>query len=256
MAKKPKILITNDDGISAPGLFALKRAVSGLGKITIVAPDRQQSAVGHSLTISKPLRILKHYSNGKFFGYTVNGTPTDCVKIAISELFDKKPDMVISGINHGNNTSINIIYSGTVSAAIEGMLLDIPSIAFSLSSFSLSADFTAGEYFAKIIVKKVLEIEIPKGTFLNVNIPALPLKDIKGIKITHLSNSVWQDKYEKRVDPFGREYYWFSGNYTILDKDENADDIAIKNGFVSITPIKFDLLNQDFLIKLRNIKFL
>lgn len=253
MSKKLyNILVTNDDGIDAPGLFALTKAMSRLGKVHIVAPDRQQSAVGHALSISNPLRVMPFWKNGEKFGLSVNGTPSDCVKLAVSALLNPKPDLVVSGINHGQNTSGNVIYSGTVSAATEGMLLGIPSIAFSIANFSYKADFSSAEEYAYIIAKKVLTYKIPTDTLLNVNIPDLPLEKIKGIKITRQSNSVWEDYYEKREDPFGREYYWFSGNYKIIDDDIEADDVALLNGYVSITPLHLNFTNFKYMKKLKS----
>jgi len=246
------ILVTNDDGIDAPGILALVLAMKKLGKVIVAAPDRQQSAVGHALTVSKPLRITKYKGFGKEVeGYAINGTPSDCVKLAISAILGKKPDLVISGINHGQNTSVNILYSGTVSAATEGMLLGVPSIAVSLSAFEYSADCSVAAEFALEISKKLLENKLPKGTFLNVNVPYLTKEEIKGIKITRHSNSHWDDFYEKRTDPFGRDYYWFSGKYKTEDEELDSDDVAIKNGYVSITPIHYDFTDYNALEKLK-----
>jgi 5'-nucleotidase len=195
---------------------------------------------------------MPFWKNGKKFGLSVNGTPSDCVKLAVSALLESKPDLIVSGINHGQNTSVNVIYSGTVSAATEGMLLGIPSIAFSLANFSYKADFSSAEEYAYLIAKNVLRTKIPSDTLINVNIPDLPLEQIKGIKITRQSNSIWEDYYEKREDPFGREYYWFSGNYKIIDNDIEADDVALSNGFVSITPLRLNMTNDKFIKKLKN----
>jgi 5'-nucleotidase len=249
--KEVNILVTNDDGIDSPGIFALVHALKGLGKVVVAAPDRQQSAVGHALTVSKPLRAINFHRNGEMFGYAINGTPSDSVKLAVSTLLDKKPDLVVSGINHGQNTSINILYSGTVSAATEGMLIGIPSIAVSLASYSLSADCSVAADISVEIAKKVLKNGLPKGTLLNINIPALPKNKIKGMKITRQSDSLWNDHYEKRVDPFGRDYYWFSGEYKVVDKNIETDDAALLAGYVSITPIQFKFTNNDAITKLR-----
>ena len=216
--KKIKILVTNDDGIDSPGIYALVCMLKKIGDVIVVAPDRQQSAVGHALSVSNPLRVTPFHRDGKMFGYAINGTPSDCVKLAFSSLMDDLPDLVVSGINHGRNTSINILYSGTVSAATEGMLLGIPSIAVSLDSWEWDIDFTTAAEFTLLIAKKLLKYDLPKGTLLNVNVPFLKKEQIKGIKITHHSSSIWSDKYEKRTDPFGRHYYWFSGEYITFDK--------------------------------------
>jgi 5'-nucleotidase len=250
--KKPLILVTNDDGIDSPGIYALAEAMKELGDVVVAAPDRQQSAIGHALTVAQPLRITK-FKRNKMEGHAINGTPADCVKLAISAILKRKPDLVISGINHGQNTSVNILYSGTVSAATEGMLLKIPSIAISLASYDLKADCGIAAGYAKLIADKLLKHPLPKGTLLNINVPALDSKDIKGIRITRQSNSCWDDYYEKRTDPFGHDYYWFSGKYKINDNKPDADDIAISEGYVSISPIHFNFTNFDVLDEIKNI---
>jgi 5'-nucleotidase len=245
--KRPLILVTNDDGIDSPGISALALAMAELGEVVIAAPDRQQSAVGHALTVAQPLRVNRFKREDNLVGYAINGTPADCVKLALSTILKRKPDLVISGINHGHNTSVNILYSGTVSAATEGMLLGIPSIAISLASYDIASKCEAAAIYSKIIARKILEGNpLPHGTLLNVNIPALTYEDIKGIKITRHSNSYWDDFYEKRTDPFGRDYYWFSGIYKITDDGNDSDDVAIMDGYVSITPIHFDFTNHNF----------
>ncbi|MBI5325575.1 MAG: 5'/3'-nucleotidase SurE [Ignavibacteriae bacterium] len=249
--KEIKILVTNDDGIDSPGIFALVHSMKRLGKVVVVAPDRQQSAVGHALTVSDPLRVVPFHRNGEMFGYAINGTPSDCVKLAMSSLLNEKPNLVVSGINHGQNTSINILYSGTVSAATEGMLLGIPSIAVSLASYSLKADCSVAAEFSYKIATKVLKSGLPDGTLLNVNVPSLQKDKIKGLKITRQSDSQWNDHYEKRTDPFGRDYYWFSGEYKVIDKDLATDDAALLAGYVSVTPIQFKFTNYDAINKLK-----
>lgn len=238
--KKPNILVTNDDGIDSPGIYALVKALKRIGNVFVVAPDRQQSAVGHALSVSQPLRVTKFHRNGEMFGYAVTGTPSDCVKIAISSLIKEKLDLVVSGINHGSNTSINVLYSGTVSAATEGMLGGIQSMAISMADYTWDGDCTPSAEYAVVIAQKLLESPLPAGTILNVNVPALPLGQIKGIRSTQLSNSVWNDSYDKRTDPFGRDYYWFAGEYKIFDKSENSDDGAVLAGYVALTPMRFD----------------
>ncbi len=249
---KPLILVTNDDGIDSPGLYALAKAMKKLGEVVIAAPDTQQSAVGHALTVARPLRISK-FKRHKTEGYAINGTPADCVKLAISAILKRKPDLVVSGINFGQNTSVNILYSGTVSAATEGMLLNIPSIAVSLASYDLKADCSVAADYANQAAVKLLENPLSQGTLLNINVPALPKEEIKGIKITHHSNSCWDDFYEKRVDPFGRDYYWFSGIYKINDNSASADDVALKEGYISITPIHFDFTNYSEIERLEQL---
>ena len=246
------ILVTNDDGIDSPGLADLAHAFESIGNVSVVAPASQQSAVGHALTIENPLRAHNFHLNGLKFGIAVNGTPSDCVKLAISALLDNKPDLVISGVNFGRNTSINIIYSGTVAAATEGMLLGIPSIAVSLDSFSRKSSTKTAAKFALDIVKNLKDTPIPKGTLLNINVPDLPENEIKAKVITRLSKSEWVDKYEKRTDPFNREYYWFDGEYIVPENSLDTDDYALSQGYVTVTPIEFNFTNLSFIRKLNN----
>ncbi|MFP4368403.1 MAG: 5'/3'-nucleotidase SurE [Candidatus Kapaibacterium sp.] len=252
--ERPYILVTNDDGIDSPGINALVHSMQKLGDVVVVAPDRQQSAVGHALTVAKPLRITPFHRNGEMFGYAIDGTPADCVKLALSSILDRRPDIVVSGINHGQNTSINILYSGTVSAATEGMLLGIPSMAISLASHDLNADMSSAAKYSEIMAKKLLAMEIPEGTLLNVNIPAIADDKIKGIKFTRQSGSIWKDSYEKRIDPFSREYYWFAGEYKVFEEGPEFDDTAVIKGFVSVTPIQYRLTNMEFLETLSSIE--
>lgn len=248
----PLILVTNDDGIDSPGIYALAKAMKEIGDVVVAAPDRQQSAVGHALTVAQPLRITPFRRND-LVGNAINGTPADCVKLAISAILKRKPDLVISGINHGQNTSINILYSGTVSAATEGMLLGIPSLAVSLASYDTSLNCSIAASYSKLIAEKMLATPPPHDTLLNLNIPALPEEQIKGMKITRLSKSCWDDYYEKRIDPFGRDYYWFSGVYKINDNSIDSDDVAINEGFVSLSPIHFDFTKYDEIKNLENL---
>ncbi len=250
--QKPLILVSNDDGINSPGLYALTMAARQVAEVVVVAPDREQSAVGHSLTINQPLRVTKFTKNGEFLGYAVNGTPSDCVKIALTSLLDRTPDLVISGINHGQNTAINILYSGTVSASTEGMLFGINSIAFSVCSHSWEFETETAAEYALQIIKKALNQKFPEHTFLNVNIPAIPSNEIKGIKLTQVGSGYWKDFYEKRKDPFNKEYYWFSGEYFQSEDELINDDIAVKNGYVAITPIKYQLTNFDSFDEFKN----
>jgi len=250
---EPLILVSNDDGIDSNGIYVLAMEMMKLGEVFVVAPDRQQSAVGHALTVSKPLRISKYQRIDIKNGFAINGTPADCVKLAISRILHRKPDLVVSGINHGQNTSVNMLYSGTVSAATEGMLVGIPSMAISLSSYDLNSDMSASGIYSYRIAKELLENKMPLGTFINVNIPNLEIGKIKGMRITKQSNSSWDDAYEKRIDPFGKEYYWFSGVYNTNDNNPESDDIAVTEGFVSITPVHYNLTNFDAIDKLKSI---
>ncbi|MEG8945744.1 5'/3'-nucleotidase SurE [Rosettibacter firmus] len=235
-----KILITNDDGIDSAGIKALANEMKKIGEVTVVAPRTEQSAVGHAITMKIPLRVIEYFNNGEFFGYAVEGTPADCVKIGIRNIMKSPPDIVISGINHGSNTAINIIYSGTVSAAREAAIMDIPSIAVSVTNHT-AKHFDYAAKISKALTLLVLKNGLPNGTLLNVNVPDLPENQIAGIKLTRQGKSKWDDIYEERIDPYGKKYYWLTGNLIETDKDLNTDHFAIKNNYVSISPIHFDL---------------
>ena len=248
-----KILVTNDDGIEAPGIQVLADALKEIGDVTIIAPLKEQSGVGHGITMQIPLRVIKYDKNGEFFGYAVNGTPADCVKIGVRNIMKEIPDLVVSGINHGSNTAINIIYSGTVSAAREASIMDIPSIAISLTNHA-GTDFKFSGKIARLLAKKMIGKDLPKGTLLNVNVPDVPEDQIKGIYLTTQGKSKWDDVYEQRVDPNGRDYYWLTGNLTVLDTEIETDQAAIKNNYVSITPIHFDLTDYAAYEKMKSWK--
>lgn len=253
MENTPLILVTNDDGIDSNALYLLVNELKQIARVVVVAPDHQQSAVGHMLTISKPLRVNKFFRDGEIFGYSVNGSPSDCVKLAISSILERKPDLLVSGINYGQNTSINILYSGTVAAATEGCLAGIPSIAISLSTYDLNYDCSFAAQLSRSIIEQLCFQSKIKFNLLNINIPAIPKNQIRGIKFTRCSNSYWNDKYERRVDPFGREYFWFAGEYVSKD-DEESDDWAIRNGYVSITPISFNFTDFKLLEQMKKIE--
>lgn len=245
------ILVTNDDGIDSPGIYALVQALRTVGKVSVVAPDRQQSAVGHALTVSSPLRATKIRRDGAFFGYAINGTPADCVKIGICALLEEKADLLVSGINHGSNTSKNILYSGTVSAATEGMMMGLPSIAVSIDSLDYKTDCTIAAEYAARLAAQYFTLGVPAGTVLNVNAPAIAKEHIKGFRVTRQGTSGWEDAYERRLDPMGREYFWLSGHYNSIDTDENTDEGAMKAGYVAVTPIQYQLTDTDFLSRLQ-----
>lgn len=239
---KPLILVANDDGIFANGIISLVEAVSKLGKVVVVAPDSPQSAMGHAVTIHDPLRIRKvDFPVEGVEAYSTSGTPVDCVKLAIYEILDRTPDLLVSGINHGANHSINVIYSGTMSAAVEGALEGIPSIGFSLLDFSAEADFTAAKHYATLITNAALKEGIEKHTCLNVNIPKIPLSKIKGIKICRQAEGNWSEAFDKRQDPSGHDYFWMRGNFKNPDKGQDTDQWALDNGYVSIVPVQYDL---------------
>ncbi len=236
---KLNILVSNDDGIDAPGIYALVQEMKKIGNVTVVAPDKQQSAVGHAITMNYPLRVKEFKKNGKFFGYAVQGTPADCVKLAVRAILKREPDLVISGVNHGSNTAISIIYSGTVSAATEGTILGIPSIAVSLTTYG-PADFRYAAQFARKLALLISKRGLPSGTLLNVNIP--PEKaEIKGVLITRQGKAVWNDTFDLRRDPNNREYYWLTGGLEKVDTDLDFDEAAVRDNYISITPIQYDL---------------
>lgn len=241
MNKQPLILVTNDDGITAPGIKALVEAMQPLGEVVVVAPDSPQSGMGHAITINKPLRLVETKDFGEIKSFACSGTPVDCVKLANDKVLDRKPDLCVSGINHGSNSSINIIYSGTMSAAVEASLENIPSIGFSLLDYAIEADFTAAKHYAYIISKQVLENGLPKSTLLNVNIPKLPLELIKGMRVCRQAVAKWEEEYLERKDPFGRSYFWLTGKFVNHDKGHDTDEWALANDFVSIVPVQHDL---------------
>jgi len=235
-----KILVSNDDGIDSAGMFALVNELKEIGEVVVVAPLKEQSAVGHAITMQVPLRVIKYNKNGEFYGYAVDGTPADCVKMGIKNILKSPPDIVISGINHGSNTAINIIYSGTVSAAREAAIMDIPSIAISQTSHA-AIDFRFAARVAKMLAQEIAGKELPVGTLLNVNVPDIPEDQIAGILLTRQGKSKWDDIYEQRKDPSGREYFWLTGILKEVDIEIETDQAAIKKNYVSVTPIHFDL---------------
>lgn len=239
---RPLILISNDDGISAPGLAALVDTLKDFGELWIVAPDGPQSGMGHAITVSEPLRLerTQHLFQG-FYAYQSSGTPADCVKLAVSRLLHQKPDLVVSGINHGSNSSINAIYSGTVSAAMEGAIEGIPAIAFSLTDYAMDADFNPSQPFIKSIVRNALNDGIPEGNLLNVNIPAIKASEIKGIKICRQAHAKWEENFDEREDPNGQKYYWLVGNFVNYDKGTDTDEWALDNNYIALTPVQYDL---------------
>jgi 5'-nucleotidase len=237
---RPNILVVNDDGITAPGIRNLIEAVKEIGNVVVVAPDGPQSGMGHAITIGKPLRFTKVELYEGVEMYKCSGTPVDCVKLAVNNIFKgKKPDLCVSGINHGLNNSINVIYSGTMSAAVEGAIEGIPSIGFSLDDFAEEADFSHCLKYVKIISRQVLEHGLPAATLLNVNFPKGA--DLKGIKICRQANAKWAEEFDERKDPYGRPYYWLTGQFQNNDKGEDTDVWALDHGFVSVVPVQFDL---------------
>lgn len=248
---KPLILISNDDGITSKGIRFLVELMKELGDVVVVAPDGPQSGMGHAITIGNTLRLESSDIFGDIKAYECSGTPADCVKIAKHfVLKDRRPDLVVSGINHGSNTSISVLYSGTMSAAIEGAMEGFPAIGFSLCDYSSDADFShVGEY-VKQIARNVLEKGLTKGVALNVNFPPKRNESIKGIKICRQANASWQEDFDQRYDPNGRRYFWMAGNFVNHDKGEDNDEWAIANNYVSVVPCQYDLTAHHAIIRL------
>ena len=241
--KRPLILVSNDDGYDSPGIYALVMSLRRIAEVVVCAPATQQSAVGHAITVQTPLRAHPIERGPHFRGWAVGGTPADSVKLGVSTLLDRRPDLVVSGINHGMNTSINVIYSGTVSAATEGAILGIPAIAMSLASHSLEADMSVAAAFARKLASEVLKRGLPKGTLLNVNVPKVPASEIAGVAVTRQGRSWWDDGFETRRDPVGREYYWLVGEY-VWDDNPLADDVALRANKISVTPLHYSLTDD------------
>lgn len=242
MTERPLILVTNDDGITAPGVRTLIHIMNTLGDVVVVAPDSPQSGMGHAITLNSTLYAEQVFiDDGPQKEYSCSGTPADCVKLAIREILDRKPNLCVSGINHGSNSSINVIYSGTMSAAIEAGIEGIPAIGFSLCDYSWNAHFENAEFAIKQIVREALEHGMPKGVVLNVNIPKSTNGSLKGVKICRQARANWKEKFDKRTNPMGKDYYWLTGEFELLDKGEDTDEWALSNGYISVVPTQFDL---------------
>ena len=250
-SKNPLILVTNDDGINAPGIRFLIDIVNDFGDVVVVAPDSPQSGMGHAITISDTLYCKKEkIDDGPQKEYSISGTPADCVKFAVKEILQKKPDLCVSGINHGANSSINVIYSGTMSAAVEAGLEGIKSIGFSLLDYSWDADFTAcKDYILKISLNLLKEKK--ENLILNVNFPSNTNK-FKGIKVCRQAKGYWEDTYDKRTSPLGKEYYWLTGNFVTLEDNKETDEWALSQGYVSVVPISYDMTSHEDIDKLKN----
>ena len=251
--EKPVILITNDDGVTAPGIMNLVEAVKDLGKIVVVAPDKPQSGMGHAITIGQPLRLHKIHSIDNVETWSCTGTPVDCVKLAVDKVLHRKPDLCLSGINHGANHSINVIYSGTMSAAVEAAIESIPSAGFSLLDYRIDADFTGARKYVRMIVEKMLATKLDKHTVLNVNIPAIAVELLKGFKICKQAYAKYEEDFIERNDPHGRHYYWLTGEFVNFDKGKDTDVWALANNYVSVVPVQFDLTNYVLKAKLEKI---
>lgn len=254
MAKKnePVILITNDDDITSPGIRNLVEAVKDMGKVVVVAPDKPQSGMGHAITIGSPLRMNKMnlFGNG-IEAWQTTGTPVDCVKLAVDKILHRKPDICLSGINHGANHSINVIYSGTMSAAMEAAIEGIPSIGFSLLDYRYEADFEPSRQIVQKIVPQILQQKnLDKHLLLNVNIPSVPMKEIKGIKVCKQAYAKYDEEFDERIDPQNKKYYWLTGEFKNFDKGKDTDVWALQRNYVSVVPVQFDLTNYTLKQKL------
>jgi len=253
MSDKPLILVTNDDGITAPGIRALIEVMNELGDVCVVAPDSPQSGMGHAITLDSTLHIEKLTKNvERQTEYSCSGTPADCVKLAVNEILERKPDLCVSGINHGSNSAINVIYSGTMSAAIEAGIEGIPSIGFSLEDHSWNADFEHLKKYIRTITKNVLENGLPDGVVLNVNFPK---EAIKGIKVCRQAKANWIEEFDKRTSPQGKEYYWLTGEFVNLDKGQDTDLYALETGYATVVPVQFDLTAHHFIQNLNTWDF-
>lgn len=237
----PVILITNDDGITAPGIRHLIEAVRDLGKVVVVAPDKPQSGMGHAITIGSPLRLHKVSLFEGIEAWQCSGTPADCVKLAVDKVLHRKPDICLSGINHGANHSINVIYSGTMSAAVEAAIESIPSAGFSLLDYSIEADFSATRKYVRLITQQMLSNPIDKHLVLNVNIPNVAAELIKGVKLCRQAYAKYEEDFIERTDPHHRRYYWLTGQFKNFDEGQDTDVWALENDYVSVVPVQFDL---------------
>jgi 5'-nucleotidase len=255
MKEEKLILVTNDDGVNAKGILALAEAMAPLGEIIVIAPSESQSGMSQAITVKHPLRVIRSKING-YDRYAINGTPTDCVKLALNRLLPRKPDLLVSGINHGSNSSSSVLYSGTLGATLEGCLNNIPSIGFSLISYDHDADFNAATKYAQLIASKVLEKGLPQYIGLNVNIPYVKENEINGIKICRQTMGFWQEEFEKRTDPSGRDYYWLTGEYHNHEPEApDTDEWALMNNFVAIVPLHIDLTSYPTLELLKTWNF-
>ena len=257
MSKRPLILVTNDDGITASGIRNLIEVMSSLGDVVVVAPDSPQSAMGHAITINNtlycdPVVIDK---NAAYKEYSCSGTPADCVKLATQEILERKPDLCVSGINHGSNSSINVIYSGTMSAAVEAGVEGIPAIGFSLLDYSHDAHFDHCKDYIRHITQTVLKNGLPAGVVLNVNFPKVSETPLKGVKICRQAKARWVEDFDKRTNPMGKEYYWLSGEFVNQDTGKDTDEWALENNYISVVPVQFDLTAHQHLQELTKLNF-
>lgn len=241
MSQRPLILVCNDDGIFAPGIQALIEVMQELGEVLVVAPDSPQSGMGHAITINSTLRVNRIQNTQGLVKYSCSGTPVDCIKMAVSKLSERPISLVVSGINHGSNSSINVIYSGTMSAAVEGCIEGIPSIGFSLCNYSYDADFESCKPYVKKIAELVLKKGLPEGVCLNVNIPSVHFNKIQGVRVCRQAKAYWEEEMDERTDPRGGKYYWLTGVFKNMDDGIDTDEWALANNFISVVPVQIDI---------------
>ena len=249
---RPLILIVNDDGFEAKGLEAMVSIAKPLGEVVVVVPDRTRSGMGHAITMGEPLRVARYKSEDGVDYYKTNGTPVDCVKLGEKAVLrDRKIDLVLSGINHGSNSSVSLIYSGTMAAAIEAAFDNIPAVGLSLQDYSPKADFTAAVHYGRIIIQQVLEKGLPPYICLNVNVPKATLEEIKGIRVTRQCLATWHEDLEEHIDPYGRKYYWLTGYLERLEEDESTCEGVLQRNYVSVQPVQFDLTAHQYISSLK-----
>ena len=252
MSTKPLILVTNDDSIKAAGIRALIDCVRPLGRVVVVAPDRPQSGTAHAVTIAHPLRLERVTGGVDYEEYTCNGTPADCVKLAFKIVLKRRPDFLFSGINHGTNASINIIYSGTMAAVLEGALAGVPSVGFSLNNYSTNADFRPCTRFVRDIASEIIRNGLPEGVCLNVNIPDVAENKIRGISVCRQAMGTWQEDFDEREDPHGSKYYWMKGVYVSMENGNDSDQWAIENNYIAMVPVQLDFTANSAIRDLKN----
>ena len=250
--KRPLILIVNDDGYEAKGLEAMVSVAKPLGEVVVVVPDKTRSGMGHAITMGEPLRLTNYKNEDGIAYYKTNGTPVDCVKLGEKVVLrDRKIDLLLSGINHGSNSSVSLIYSGTMAAAIEAAFDNIPAVGLSVQDYSSNADFTVAIHYGSQIVKQVLEKGLPPHICLNVNFPKVPLEEIKGVRVTRQCHATWHEDLQERTDPYGRKYYWLTGWLERLEEDENTCEGALQHNYVSVQPVQFDLTAHQYISSLK-----
>jgi len=242
MTKKPLILVCNDDGYRSKGILELTRLAGEFGEVVVVAPTTGQSGMSHAVTLNHPIRLKSSAMHNGFLAYACSGTPADCVKIALNQILDRKPDLVLSGINHGSNASVSLFYSGTVAAAIEACMNGIPSIALSVDDHSPEADFTLAVKYARPLIKRIIESGLPTGTCLNVNFPRISVDECKGLRVCRQTIGVWKEEFEKRKDPQGHDYFWLTGEFSNDEPSaEDTDEWALTNNYGAIVPVSVDV---------------